>query len=686
MHIKQSLVLWVLYPFIFCLASTLFAPDQTKDPITPKDPTLELPPGVTEEQMKEFEKALDEIIAGLDQETLDYLTALGEQMIQEAEAAGMNPFEYIEKQAELGQLPDIELPGLKPPQQPAIQQPPVQTPTKPLIPPADAVRTQTVVQELIASLLAYIHDIRQKAASDADLAREINPFKYRLDDLVYYLHMLQNPRLSQLLTQKEFSTLFELLSAFGQELSLIAARFEVPEFDIFGKDPYVLLKVSKDASNEKILEAFSKASEQYDPIILQRTLRKENQPSSVIEKQLERARTKNRKLLSAYERIRQERESRFILDEILNLLVDYLEQKKLLDELKQILQKFEPEALKIKQERDKLEESARRAQDEVLRKRPIVSRIFDMPAARDVRSGAGRDTRPGSGGAGLPPAVGGKPTDGKKPTDTSSKKPGEDGKKPPIKKPDDKKKDEKDKKKKEEKAKKKADEKSKAAKTETAPEVIKKIAVLEEEFKNLEKLIDDNKEEFKKLKEFLLKSGDDLTTEENFKTAEKYLQLISSFSSSFQKMSSMIKKVIADFKGKPTEKQYKAEVQKLINAFEKKFPGLMQLFANINATAGTVITEEGLKQRLPKPVNPQKALVFFGIDKPENTGEGFDKLRKLNQPNLKKPADTLSEEDKKLQNPIKMLQENILTFKKTAGVKVQEEKKPQPPADATPAT
>jgi len=222
MHIKKRFISFIV-PFIFCAMSTLFAPD------APKEPSVDLPPDITEEQMKEFEKALDEIISGLDQETLDYLTALGEQMIAEAEAAGMNPFEYIEKQAELGQLPDIELPGTKPAQPVIAQQQP--TTIKPYIPPVDAVRTKEIVQELLASLLAYIFDIRQKAASDADLSREINPFKYRLDDLVYFLHMLQNPRLGQLLTQKEFSNLFELLSAFGQQLSLIAQRFEDYEGD-----------------------------------------------------------------------------------------------------------------------------------------------------------------------------------------------------------------------------------------------------------------------------------------------------------------------------------------------------------------------------------------------------------------------------------------------------------------------
>lgn len=589
MNYKSTIFLAVT--FIVAIPATLL-PSMGPSKPAKIDQAAPLPPGMSEEDMKMFAEFID----SLDQETIDALTAIGEEIIKEADELGVDPFEYIELQAQMQK--EMEEKAEKP-----LKSEPKKDQTAPIKPIstinlADAQN----IQEIFKGIAKIVSSIMQKAASDINLANAILPFKYRLDDLIFYATALANDKMLKHLNDPSFATLNDTAKKLYLDLSKLNDQFIVHEFSLEGTNPYEALDLPKTASQQDIIKAFQKLTKSIDPDLLELQLIRDGKTDQEIKVEVEKARKKLQAINDAYAMLRNQEESKYILENILNSVAQAIDSKKMLEEAKKVIQKYDPEAAKLKQEQEKTEGEARKKQEEFIKKRPIVTRSFKMPPAKLGKTSGKKSyddfgNYGDLGGSGFAKEPKNDFTPTTLPTKKSDKEQG-------------KKKEDKDKKDKEEKKEKGKDTKGKAGKPadqtakgkegkkELSSDVLKAVTRIEVEFDGLKDLIKNNKflskgegfveeeeEEIVKghgLPEFLTrdlkpaegsepKRTDQDQQQEALLEAQPVIKLINELTHRFKTMEKSIKKTLSDkFKDKKDEEnQFKEEVAKLFNKFEE---------------------------------------------------------------------------------------------------------------------
>lgn len=537
----------------------------------------ELPPGMSEEDMKMFAEFID----SLDPETIKALEEIGEGIIKQAEELSeelgytVDPFEYIEMQAQKEQ--NEKPPKPFEPRKSSEKQAPAA--------PSSTAEAQSI-QEVFKGIAKVISEILQKASSDINLSNEILPFKYRFDDLRFYATALSHDKVLKYLTDPSFASLNEHAKKLYKELVSLNDQLTVPEFSLEGENAYEVLDIPRTASQKDIVTAYDKISKITDPDLIELQLIKEGKTDQEIKIEADKARKRFDTITDAYMTLRSKEEAKIILEHILNIVAQAVDSDKILEEAKKVLQKFDPEAANLKKEQEKIEAEARKKQEEFLKKRPIVSRSFSMP--RPSKGGSGKRSKFsddfGDGGEYTPSGSSKKDKKDFKPTQLPTGKKGNSGTKKDDKKKDDKKKkDTKKNGKKDEGAKKpgaaaKDGEKKEGRKEEVSIE----IGGLKKEFKDIEELIKNNSV-FKKgdkekegdklaikgqgLLEYLTTPITETTPAENQSINTLMLQLTAKFKS----IEKSVKKTLSDtFKDKKEEqKQFKDEAVKLFKKFEE---------------------------------------------------------------------------------------------------------------------
>ncbi len=314
-------------------------------------------------------KMITELIDSLDEEQIDFLTALGEGIIKEAEELGMDPFDYLDMQTE--ELKELEKPIKPTPPQPG----------KPLEPEKKSTPIADVnTIEMLKNLIRLIGDIRQKAAHDKEYANQLIPFKYRLDDLIYYLNLLTNEKLTKYLAEKEFEPLLANLKQLHTHLAELEPQLNIAEFSLEGKNLYEILDLPRTATQDDIVQAYQQKIAATNPQTLEVRLIRQGKEKTEIDKALAEVNTKFAAINEAYTELRNQEESNYIFDQILAALTEATDKQLILEEIKKLFKKHEPEALKVQQEREKVEADARKLQEDALRKRAAPGRmVFSMP-------------------------------------------------------------------------------------------------------------------------------------------------------------------------------------------------------------------------------------------------------------------------------------------------------------------
>ena len=353
-----------------CWAGALPGPSGPAKNSKPSGAKPALPPGMTDEELKMFTEFID----SLDQETIDALTAIGEEIIKEADELGIDPFEYIELQAKMQQELDEQQKGKARGPQPekAKVEKAVSTTVAPI---AEA---QTA-QEVFAGIVKIIPVIMQKASSDINLSNEILPLKYRLDDLVFYFTKLSDPKMLNYLNDPSFASLIDTAKKFYKQLVQLNDQFAPAEFSLEGEDPYEILNVSRAATPDEIVRAYEKISKVTDPDMLELQLIKAGKSDHDIKAEVQKAQKKFDAINRAYDNLRSKEESKYLLDSILDAISTAIDINKVIEQARAVLQKYEPEALKLKQEQEKVEAEARKKQEAFIKKRAITTRAFAMP-------------------------------------------------------------------------------------------------------------------------------------------------------------------------------------------------------------------------------------------------------------------------------------------------------------------
>lgn len=577
-----------------------------------KPDSSSFPFDMTEDDMK----ALTEFIESLDEDTLNALNEIGQEIIKEADELGIDPFDYIQLQAQMQQEYEEKAAKEKPEKgKPATS---AQQPT------AEA---QTA-QEVFKSIAKVIPVIMQKAGSDINLSNDILPFKYRLDDLVYYCTRLADDKMLKYLADPSSKELIEVARNLNKALTSLNDQLQVVEFSLEGEDPYEILDISRSASPEDMVTAYDKLLKIIDPDTLELNLIKNGKTDEEIKKEVDLAQKRLERVNNAYDVLRSKEESIYLLNKILDAVSEAVDSKKMIELATKLLQLHEPEALKLKKEQEKVESEARKAQDAFIKKRPLVTRSFNMPMPKQKGSRKNYGDDRSSRGDYFSP---GKKSEKKesfkpsKPSTPSSKKGGEA--KPSSKKPDDK----------NEKGKKpgksggpkpagkgtqpskgkpgegKDGEAKDGEKKPLTSDIEKAKSIIEDKFAEIRKKIKKNEAiKFKGIAQFF-------TSAEDIDTAQNYINFITDLAASFEMLSSSIKRSVKKFEKNNDElKLFKEEIEKIFKKFEdsKQYKKIAILF-NKNFKKGQKIkvgTED-------KVLDPAKEALLFEAPKVEEGQE-----------------------------------------------------------------
>ncbi len=256
------------------------------------EPLLPMP---TPEEMQEIEKFL----STLSPEELDELAQIGEEIMKTAEKEGRPLFA------------DTPTPAPKPTEKPKEEK--KKEETKPASKDASkngttelSSKEKTALQKMLSTLVEAISSIRQKATSDEKMLEVIAPLNSQLNDLTYYLNVINYSKHLVRLKDAEFSPLKEGLTKLSSQASDIDDQLVVPELELSKK-------LSSDEQKER-------------------------------RKKLE--------------------EAEGVIKKFMSIIRTAVGEKHLLKDFERLLQKYEPEALKIKQDQ---EAKAKRAGEQLIK-------------------------------------------------------------------------------------------------------------------------------------------------------------------------------------------------------------------------------------------------------------------------------------------------------------------------------
>jgi hypothetical protein len=331
--------------------------------------------------------AVEDLMKTLDKETLDELAKIGEQYIEEMKAQGRDPFE------ELFGVPADALEQEMQQAQNDFQAPtaPIQEPTKPISPDVQLPKACPAAKQcraMLKHLAELLAEFENKTTQDRYFVDQLKPWKYHLQDIIYFAHAFAEEKLLNYLTDKEFEHVLKAFSALEQELTTLVPLFAIQEFELEEVNPYILLGTSTDASWQDVNVAYQKAYSQKHPSVVKQELEKQEKPKAIVQEAIAQAQQELDTLTSAYNTILEKEQAKQTFNSILDSFARAIYVNNILTESKKILERYAPEALKIKEQQEELEKKARKDQEEMARRRPTFTPpIFERSLPQRFSSG-----------------------------------------------------------------------------------------------------------------------------------------------------------------------------------------------------------------------------------------------------------------------------------------------------------
>lgn len=359
----------------FALSSLVYSADQS----VPM-PNGSLPP-LTAEDLDMF----NEIFKNMDDETLEALAKIGEEYIKEMEAQGKDPFEIFNQPFE-GEIPQV-------PQQPA---PEIKVPKAPevVVPAVDTRKIETA-RAMLKSIIDKLSEIRQKAESSRKTATLIHSWKHLIDDIIYYAHTIAHDKIIKYFIEKDSEHLYGIFKQLEHDLTSLAPYINIPEVSLEGENPYEVLGLTPSASWQTVHDTYQKLFNEKNPQRIKQQLTKQGIKGDKLIQALNEAEAELDGINEAYQAILTKEQAHQALESVIDSLSRAVRTDHLIEESKKLMQKYEPEALKIKEQQEKLEAEARKLQDELVKKRPpYTPPIFEqfIPGGSTYRSTEDRYT------------------------------------------------------------------------------------------------------------------------------------------------------------------------------------------------------------------------------------------------------------------------------------------------------
>ncbi len=379
--------------FFSCMTSTISAGDFDFSSLGNGAPSLEeLDAFVKELTLETFkmQKGREPNDEGELQEFENELQKMGEQVleeiIEEGKKSGKSESEALDSFfSDLLTSIDQEGEGEKP------EQESISVPTKPEKKPVNLAEI-TNLKAVLANLIEVIHSFRVKVSGNRQMRNNLLPYKYRLEDLVYLLHALENEQLiTRYLDDPEAKKLADSLKNLYTSLSNLEAQFNPNEESIDQASPYDILNVMISADADEIIAGFQKKMRTLNSERKRTELAAQGLSDQEIEKQLQELEAAKKETIDAYEQLRSQEEAKFIFESIVRLFDQAIEQDKILDQIKTVLEKYKKDSLETIKQREKEEKEARDTQEKALRTRPLLypspEKTFYWPSSSSYSGG-----------------------------------------------------------------------------------------------------------------------------------------------------------------------------------------------------------------------------------------------------------------------------------------------------------
>lgn len=625
--------------FFFCLilntVTSVAISAAGKEPSPQHFPFGQMPKPTDAELTEMFD-----LMSKLSPEELEALADLGQKYIEEMEAQGVD----VVKELGLDELFNEEQFN-QPITLPATPEITPEAKEQPAVPATSSAKLQAA-QKTLESLVQLLTSLEEKAQENRTAQEKIAPFRYNIQDLVYFAQTLMQKKLLKHLVAPEFEQLYNKLNSLEQKIKAVVPYINFKEMAIETHNPYTILGVNRDASWQEITEKYQQLLKEKDPKAAPKKLAPTNALSTAVEKKSVEPAADLKDINAAYTTIFEEQQALQALDKALDAIQQSVEVGAIFADIKKLLEAYEPESLRLKEEQEKIETKARQEQEEALRRRPMYTPpVIDRPFNNDRGGFSGLDnyltttpSQPFIGGAGssgdnkiAPSTSSSGNKSGGKSSSGSSKTPGEKAESPSK----DKSKDKSD-----------GDKKGDAKKD---PKVAKKMENIEKEIRNLVIFITDGdivkstpapKNLFKNFITNYLVTPIVHTVGTPYDKNSQELQKAQQIKDALVELTSKINKIRAEIRTADLDltASQKRQLRLQINATLKHYQDqintplkdLFDIFIDETQAPSGLITRTIKISGTPLPVQPEYTYLFLGSDFPNINAPNNKALKDIN--------------------------------------------------------
>jgi hypothetical protein len=245
------------------------------------------------------------------------------------------------------------------------------------------------VQIILDTIIKQINTLRQKAQGNEQIARRLAQWAEPLQDLIFYLKVINKKVHHERIATKDFDNLFKDLETLSGQLATYQPHIILTEKSVDNDDPYKILGISYDATSHHITAQYNKLKKKHNPKKITKSLKSRNASQKEIDRERRAAELTLSLIQDAYDQLNDPKSKKLVDDKRLTQPTDQLSsaaqsnltkvleaisnsvyQNKLLDQLQEFLKKYEPEQLAQKKTFEEAQTQRKKEQVELSKIQP----------------------------------------------------------------------------------------------------------------------------------------------------------------------------------------------------------------------------------------------------------------------------------------------------------------------------
>lgn len=264
--------------------------------------------------------------------------------------------------------------------------------TQPEVKTAPRVQNPENVELVLNTIITQINTLRQKAQGNDQIARRLSQWAESLNDLVFYIKVINKKEHRERLAIKDFQELFTTLEQLSRNLAANQPQIVLPEAAPLEDDPYLILQLPTSATPEEITQRYTELKKRYSPKKIKDELKRKNASKKEIDREVKAAHLTFSLIQDAYDQLHDPKTKTIIdekhaqskndqlsttshnaLSQVLNAISNSIYQQKLLEGLQDFLKQFEPEQLAQKQALEAAQTQRKKEHEELAKAKPALN-------------------------------------------------------------------------------------------------------------------------------------------------------------------------------------------------------------------------------------------------------------------------------------------------------------------------